>query len=137
MNRVAVVLLSVSLSLCAQTLKTEDVKVLGSLDYGETSEAADYTGTPPYAALIFNGTAKDKIEVTIKGGTRKAWIAIADGSLKQLATGTGQLTFTLPNNGPDIEAYYIVFRDPDGQPVKFTVTLKKLAKANSALLTRH
>ena len=118
--------------LCAQNLKTDEVKVMGALDYGETSEELEYTGTPQYAALIFNGTGKDKVEVAIKGGDRKAWIAIADGALKELANGTGQLTFTLPDNGPDIEAYYIVFRDPDGKPAKFTVTLKKIAKASAA-----
>ena len=127
MQRMAALLLVFSVTLLAESLKPADVKIAGDIDYGQTSPAIDYTNDPPYRALVFNGNSGDQIQVTVKDNDHKAWVAIADGSLKELATGTMELTFTLPNAGPDLQAYYIVFRDSGKQPATFTVELKKLS----------
>ncbi len=116
----------------AENLKPVDVKVFGALDYGDTSDAVEYTGTPRFGAFIFNGTSKDQIEITVKSADGQAYVAIADGSLKELASGTTKLTFTVPNHGSDPAAYYILFREVDGKPARFIVTLKKVPKSNTA-----
>ncbi len=104
------------------TLDPGDVKVIGSLDYGQTSEPVEYTGAPKYAAFVFNGNGGDQIEVTVKGD-RDAAVSIADGGLKEVATGTNHLSFKLPKTGPDLDTYYIVFRDSESKAGKFTVEL--------------
>jgi len=46
-------------------------------------------------------------------------VAIADPSLNQITSGTTHVTATLPNRGPDAEAYYIVFRDTESKDAQF------------------
>lgn len=116
-----------------QTLKPEDVQVLGAIDYGQIVDAAEYTGSPQFAAYIFTAKGGDKVEVIVTGKGRKAEVAIADGSLKQLATGQGHLSLTLPDPGPDPEAYYLLFRDSQGAPATFKVELRKSAGATASL----
>jgi hypothetical protein len=53
--------------------------------------------------------------------------------LKVLKTVTDQLEFTLPNLGPDLETYYLLFRDVDGKSAKFTVEVKKLRSKTAYL----
>lgn len=125
--RLVAPLLSFLLPLAAETYAPADVKIVGDIDYGKTSEAIDCTGAP-YCAVLFNGTSGDEVDVTVASGTRKTYVALADGTLNQLAAGTGRLTFKLPNVGPDLGTYYIVFRDEQKQPGKFTITLKRLTK---------
>ncbi len=48
-----------------------------------------------------------------------------------LTQGTAHLSFTLPNHGADLEAYYVVFRAPDGKNARFTVSLSKIQKASA------
>ena len=112
------------LCLFAATLGPAEGKIVGSLDYGQTSDPVDYTGTPKYSAFVFNGNGGDQIEVTVKGD-RPASISIADGTLKELASGSNHISFTLPKTGPDLDTYYIVFRDAENQAGKFTVQLTK------------
>lgn len=114
-----------AIHLLAESYQPADVKVVGALDYGQTSDPVDYSDVPHYRAFVFNGNSGDRIDVLIQGADRKAFLAIADGTLKQLASGTTHLTFTLPNTGPDPEAYYIVFRDSENKAARFTVELKK------------
>jgi len=121
----AALLLMFALGVFADTYTPDDVKVLGALDYGQSSDAVEYSGTPKYDAFVFNGNGGDKIDVTVKSPDRTAYVAVADGTLKELASGSNHLTFTLPNRGPDLEAYYIVFRDSESKPGRFTVELKK------------
>jgi hypothetical protein len=127
------ILLAAGNFVLAENLKPADVKVFGALDYGDTSDAIEYTGTPRFGAFIFNGTGKDEIEITVHSANGKAFVAIADGSLKQLASGTTNLSFTLPDHGSDPEAYYILFREPEGRPARFTVSVKKLPLRRAVL----
>ncbi|MDQ6760732.1 MAG: hypothetical protein M3Z32_12840 [Acidobacteriota bacterium] len=120
----------------AETLKPADVKVFGALDYGDTSETVEYTGNPTYGAFLFNGSGKDRIEITVTSADRQAFVGIADGSLKQLASGTAKLVFTLPDHGVDAEAYYILFREAEGKPARFTVSVKKLQTSTAAASLR-
>ncbi|MGI8744845.1 MAG: hypothetical protein ACR2NN_20190 [Bryobacteraceae bacterium] len=114
--------------LFAASFRPADVAIVGDIEYGQTSDPVDCSDTPRYRALVFNGNSGDRVEVTVKGRDRKAFVAFADGTLRELASGTTHLGFTLPNAGPDAEAYYIVFRDNEDKPAQFTVELKKVKK---------
>jgi hypothetical protein len=106
-----------------------DVKILGALDYGQTSDSVDYSASPPYCAFIFNGYGGETVEATVLGTERKAFVAITDSSLVQIASGATHLSVRLPDRGPDIEAWYIVFRTVDNGPARFTVKLTKTENA--------
>ena len=112
--------------LAGQNLKVEDVKVVGDLEYGQTSAPVDCSGVPSYCAFVFNGQGDDRIEIDVSGAEGKAFVAIADGALAELTTGTNRVVFSLPRKGPDVETYYIVFRDSESKPRRFIVALKKL-----------
>lgn len=43
----------------------------------------------------------------------RALVVIAHGTPEQLASGSAKLEFELPGKGPDAEAHYIPFRDPE------------------------
>lgn len=123
--KVGVLALGAVLCLFGATLEPSDVKVVGALDYGQTSQPVDYSGAPKYAAFVFNGNGGDPVEVTVNGGDRQAAISIADGTLKEVATGTNHISFTLPDHGPDMDTYYVVFRDTENKAARFTVQLTK------------
>jgi hypothetical protein len=120
------ILFGAGLCFSAETFQPADVKIVGDLDYGQTSDPVEYTDSPRYRAFVFTANSQDRIEVTVKGDDRKAFVAIADGGMKELASGTTHLTVTLPKTGPDPEAYYIIFRDTDNKEAHFTVELKKV-----------
>jgi hypothetical protein len=127
------VLLSAILCFGAETYQPADVKIVGDLDYGQTSDPVEYTNSPRYRAFVFNANSRDRIDVTVKGDDRKAFVAIADGSMKELVNGATHVTFTIPDKGPDPEAYYIIFRDSDDKPAHFTVELKKVERDIASL----
>lgn len=128
MVRVYLTLLAALTCLFAESFDPADVKIMGDLRYGQTSEPVECASIPSYCAFVFNGHGDDRLEVTVKAGEATAFVAIADGSLNQLASGTSRLSFRLPNRGPDAEAYYIVFRDTEHKPGRFAVTLRKTEK---------
>lgn len=130
--RIPVVCVAAALLLFGESFKPDDVKILGDLEYGQSSEPVEYSGTPRYAAFIFTAKAGDHIEAIVKDSQRKAFVAIADGSLNQLASGTTRLEFRIPNHGPDAEAYYIIFRDSEDKPARFTVDLKRVGSGSTA-----
>ena len=103
-----------------------DVKVLGDLNYGQSSGEVLCSVSPPYNAFVFNGNGGDKIEVTVKRSDGTAFVVIADSGLVPIAEGSNALALSLPNRGPDVDAFYIVFRAPESKPARFTVQLKKL-----------
>jgi len=106
-----------------------DVEVLGDLKYGQASNSVAYSPTPPYRAFVFSAFGGEKVEVTVKGVDRKAFVALADSSLNQLVSGSTNLSLSLPYHGPDIEVWYIVFRDFENKPGRFTVQVNKVANA--------
>ena len=112
--------------LLAQSIAPADVEIAGDIEYGQTSPPIEYSAKPMYRALVFTGMGGDRIEVTVRSDAGKPLVAIADGTLKQLASGAAKLTFELPDRGPDAEAYYILFRDAGGKNSTFTVVLKKV-----------
>jgi hypothetical protein len=127
MRRFVVGVFLSAVGLIAESFPPADVKVMGDLRYGQTSNAVECSNASPYYAFVFNGKAGERVDVVVKSEDRQAFVAIGDPSLNQLASGTGHVTVTLPNRGPDAEAYYIVFRDSESKDARVTVELKKLA----------
>ena len=104
---------------------------MGDLRYGQTSDAVECSSASPYYAFVFNGKANERVDVVVKSEDRQAFVAVADPSLNQLTSGTGHVVVTLPNRGPDAEAFYIVFRDSESKDARFTVELKRLPPEGS------
>jgi hypothetical protein len=128
MRRIFISMLATAAFLAGQNFKVDDVMVVGDLEYGQTSAPVDCSGAPSYCAFVFNGQGSDRIEIDVSSAEGKAFVAIADGALAELTTGTNRVVFSLPRRGPDAETYYIVFRDSESKPRRFTVALKKLEK---------
>lgn len=129
-QRFAALFLVVAACAFSQSFSPDDVKIAGDLKYGDTSAPVEYSATPKYYALVFNGNSGDRIEVSVTAEGHRAEVAIADPTLKQLASGTTNVTTVLPDRGPDLDTYYIVFRDSEAKPASFVVQLKKLSEAS-------
>jgi hypothetical protein len=106
------------------------MKIVGSLDYGQTSSSVSYTKTPRYRAFKFAGHAGDQIDVSVKstnGGDAVAWVL--DNGFHVLATNDdandstldSHITLELPASTS--ATHFIVFRDYDVASAKFTVEL--------------
>jgi len=110
----------------SNTYSASEIRVLGDLDYGRSSGSVRYAANPPYSAFVFSAFGGETVEISVKGGDRKAMVALADSSLNRLAIGDTSLRVSLPNRGPYIECWYIVFRDFEKKPANFTVQVNKL-----------
>jgi hypothetical protein len=120
-----------------QSYSPNDIKVLGTLDSGQTSPAVEYSRPGPYRAFVFEGNGRDSVEITVSGADGKAFVALADSTLAPIASGIGRLSVTLPYHGPDIEAFYILLKPTTNKPARFAVHLKKVpASPQSAEATR-
>jgi hypothetical protein len=102
-----------------------DIKILGTLDNGQTSKPAEFTSTPKYRAFVFEGNGHDQVEITVSGASRKAYVALADSTLIPIASGLGSVAVSLPYHGPDTEAFYILVKNLNSQPARLTVHLRK------------
>jgi len=109
-----------------------DIKILGTLNSGQTSKPVEYSRLPQYGAFVFEGNGHDQVEITVVGGNRNAFVALADSTLTPIASGVGRLSATLPYHGPDTEAFYILFKSNSfkgnsSQPAQLAIHLKKTA----------
>jgi hypothetical protein len=109
----------------------DDVKILGVLNYGQRSAPVEYAGAPQYRAFLFAGQGNDQVDVRVTGASPDAFIALADQSLKVVATGTGHLSVALPDHGPDAEMYYVVFKQAN-RPARMSVQVNKTGGATAA-----
>lgn len=100
----------------------DSVKVLGTLDYGKASASVNCSSS--LSAFVFEGYGGDQVEIHVTSAQGKPFIALADSGLHEVIRGTSQLQVSLPNHGPAIEAWYIIFRSPDG-PGQVTVQVNK------------
>ena len=106
---------------------SNEMKVLGVLDNGQSSKPEEYSSAPKYRAFVFEGNGRDRVEVTVTGANQKAYIALADSSLIPIASGLGRLVVSLPYHGPDTESFYILVKNLAKQPARLTVHLEKTA----------
>ena len=103
-----------------------DIKVLGTIDSGQTSPEVEYSRPGLYRAFVFEGHGKDCVDITVTGADGRAFVALADSSLTPIASGIGHLSVNLPYHGPDIEAFYILLKPTSSRPARFTVHLTKV-----------
>jgi hypothetical protein len=113
-----------------------DIKILGTLNSGQTSKLVEYSITPKYRAFVFEGNGHDQVEITVTGGNRNAYVALADSTLTPIASGIGQLSTKLPYHGPDTEAFYILIKNLNKQPARLEVHLKKTPSGQPSDATR-
>jgi len=114
----------------------DDIKILGTLDSGQTSKLVEYTITPKYGAFVFEGNGRDQVEITVTGGNGKAYVALADSTLTPIASGIGHLSTSLPYHGPDTEAFYILIKNLNKQPARLEVHLQKTPGVQPSDATR-
>ena len=115
------------------------MKIVGSLDYGQTSAPVAYTASPRFRAFKLAGQKGDRVEVEVRSDDGDAVAWLLDDSFRTLAfnddasraTLDSRLAVTLPGNRrPEIVTYYVVFREYDLAKARFTVALKGPAKAD-------
>lgn len=109
-----------------QCYSPADIKVLGTLNSGQTSPTVEYSRPGLYRAFVFEGNGRDYVDITVSGADGKAFVALADSSLAPIASGIGHLSVNLPYHGPDVEAFYILLKPTSSRPARFTVHLKKV-----------
>jgi hypothetical protein len=107
------------------------MKLLGSLDYGQTA-TADYRNPPKYRAYKFGGQKGDQVTVDVSSqdGDSIAWVV--DNNFKVIKRNDdyqgsldSHIEVTLPGNtNPDIITYYIVFTEFWGDNAHFKVSLQ-------------
>src|ERR1700736_4583069 len=108
------------------TYSPANIKILGALDYGTTSSPVIYSARQRYLAFVFSGCGGDVVEITVKGLDGKAFVAVADSSLNRITSGDSHLSLNLPYKGPDLEVWYLIFRETDYKTAHFTVQVKKI-----------
>jgi len=108
------------------TYAAKEVRVLGDLDDGLPGTSFSYTKKPTYRAFVFSAFGGEKVDITVSSTGRRPFIALTDSTLQELAVGTNHISFALPNHGPYIEVWYVVFRDLENKAARYTVQVKKL-----------
>jgi hypothetical protein len=110
------------------------MKIVGSLDYGQTSSSTKYTHTPRYRAFKFGGNAGDQVDVWVRstdGGDAVTWVldngfhVLASNDDADDTTLDSHISVTLPANASI--THYVVFRDYYTDTAHFTVDLANTA----------
>lgn len=107
----------------AETFSKTEVKVIGPIDYGQTSRAR-YAGAPKYRAFEFNGRAGDQVEIWVHARRGAPEAFLTDSSFQSIAGGAAHFSATIPRDSKPA-TYYIVFRDAKGKSGDFTVELQR------------
>ena len=111
-------------------LSLSDMKIVGSLAFGETSKSTPYTRTPRYRAFKFAGNAGDEVDVWVRSnnGDPVTWIldndghSIAKNDDASASDTSSHVKLKLPANAS--ATHYIVVRDYWQSPMSFKVELK-------------
>jgi hypothetical protein len=108
--------------------------ILGSLDYGQTSPAFDYSNPPKYRAYKFAGNTGDAVDVwsrSTEGGDSVAWILDNDFKIvghnddADDTTLDSHITVKLPANAS--ATHYVVVRDYNLANAHFKIELNGTA----------
>jgi hypothetical protein len=116
----------------ARPYSPKEIKVLGTLNSGQTGRLIESPQSQGYHAFVFEGNGHDRVEITVTQG--KGYVALADATLTPIAGGMGGLNTTLPYHGPDTEAFYILVKGSPNQ--RLAVRFYKIPAAISAGTTR-
>jgi hypothetical protein len=109
------------------------MKILGSLDYGQTSDAVAYHNPPRFRAFKFAGHTGDQVDAWVRssnGGDAVAWIlddgfnVLGHNDDADSTTADAHVTATLTaNTDPTVATYYVVYREYNLDDALFTVEL--------------
>ncbi|MDQ6760383.1 MAG: hypothetical protein M3Z32_11050 [Acidobacteriota bacterium] len=108
----------------AETFPQTEIKVLGSIDYGQTSAPVRYTGSPKYRAFEFNAKPGDRLEIWVhaRRGTPKAFLT--NGSFQSIAGGNPHFSTVIPRESQPA-TYYVVFYGSNFKRGDFTIELQR------------
>ena len=122
-------------TLCGQPryFRDEEVKVVGEVHYGQTSDKIEYTAKPLYRAIYFEGQAGDKVDIKIESINGQAMAALTDSRYKPIVTNFGSnVTAVLPPGAePYPNRYFVIIQEERHRPATFIVTVAK-SGANTA-----
>ncbi len=114
--------------------RDEDLKVVGELQYGQTSEKVEYANQPRYMAFHFEGRACYKVDIQVDSINGQAMAALTDSRYKPIVSNFGShVTSLMPlSQDPYPNRYFIVFEEERRNPATFTVTLRKVGSSEAA-----
>ena len=112
-----------------QAFGLSDTRIVGSLDYGQTSASTSYTRAPRYRAYKFAGNAGDDVEVWVRSsnGDPVTWILDNDWKIvgksddASPSDTSSHIKVKLPANAS--ATHYVVVRDYWLDPMSFRVQL--------------
>jgi hypothetical protein len=110
------------------------MKIVGSLEYGQVVPHVAYHNPEKYRAFRFAGNKGDRIAVWVHSEDGDPIVWVLDSAFKVIAfnddatssTVDAHVSLILPQNAdPAVKTYYIVFRDYDMTPASFKVELSR------------
>ena len=107
--------------------RNEQVKVVGEIRYGQTSDKIEYTGKPLYRAIYFDGHAGDNVDIKVTSINGQTLSALTDSRYKPIVSSFGShVTAVLPPSAePYPDRYFVIIQEERRKPATFTVTLEK------------
>jgi hypothetical protein len=123
---------------------SQNLKILGTISYGQTIGGLAYKIPPKYRAVKFEGKKGDLIEVWVRSADGDAMAWVLDNQFKILAkdddadntTTNSHMSLTLPgNSNPDVNHYFVVFSEYYGANATFSVSLTGSSSSKWPLLT--
>ena len=108
----------------AETFPAAEVRIVGSIDYGETSAPVAYASPPRYRAFAFNGRPGDTLQITIHARRGHPVAFVTDSNFHSLAGGSANFSATIPRDSKPA-TYYVLFHEVALRPGEFTVELER------------
>ena len=119
-------------ALCAlaqpESIPRTDVKVVGPIEYGQSSALVRYTGKPKFSAFRFNARPGDQLDVTVNAKRGRYEAYLTDDSYRKLAGGEQHFTARIALDSK-ASTYYILVAEKGGVAGTFTLDLERPAKA--------
>ena len=115
----------------AETFPKAEIKVLGSIDYGQTSAPVQYSSSPKYRAFEFNAKPGDHLEIWVHARRGSAKAFLTNGDFQSMAGGTAHFSTMIPEESQPA-TYYVIFYESSFKAGNFTVELQRPAAAKVA-----
>lgn len=108
----------------AETFAATQIKVIGPIDYGQTSLPVRYSASPKYRAFEFNAKPGDQLEIWVhaRRGAPKAFLT--DSGFQSIAGGKSHFSATIPLESQPA-TYYVVFYELNYKRGDFTLELQR------------
>lgn len=134
--RAVVLLLFPALAAVGQPsfFRDTEVKVVGEVQYGQTTDRLQYDAHPRYYAVHFDGKSGDKIDIKVTSINGQAMAALTTSDYKPVvSTFASHIAAVLPPSAePYPNRYFIVVQEERQNPATFTITLSKIGSDSAA-----